>query len=169
MSYEPSKAAVEAARNAYLTRLGCSNSMRAALIAAREVEDAAHEVEAISTVEIEELATFMVNRSFSTGHGDTHADLLNELGCQIDELRAGRKGDIALRVESPDLHAQFQAMARNAPLPWRICMRMDNQIADANGDHVCVSHSMKYSPIIAMILTAVNATMPARSVTGETK
>lgn len=36
----------------------------------------------------EDLASFMMSRSFATGHGDSHTDLLGELGPQIDELRA---------------------------------------------------------------------------------
>jgi len=39
MTYIPSQSAIEAARNAYLNRLGYSSGLRAALIAARAVED----------------------------------------------------------------------------------------------------------------------------------
>lgn len=35
----------------------------------------------------EDLASFMMSRSFATGHGDSHTDLLGELGPQIDALR----------------------------------------------------------------------------------
>lgn len=36
----------------------------------------------------EDLASFMLSHSFATGHGDSHTDLLGELGPQIDALRA---------------------------------------------------------------------------------
>lgn len=36
----------------------------------------------------EDLASFMMSRGFATGHGDSHTDLLGELGPQIDDLRA---------------------------------------------------------------------------------
>lgn len=36
----------------------------------------------------EDLASFMMSHSFATGHGDSHTDLLGELGPQIDALRA---------------------------------------------------------------------------------
>lgn len=35
----------------------------------------------------EELEHWMIANNFATGHGDTMADLLKELRCQIDELR----------------------------------------------------------------------------------
>lgn len=37
--------------------------------------------------EHEQLADWMIAHSFSTGHGDTFEDLLNELSWQIAELR----------------------------------------------------------------------------------
>lgn len=36
----------------------------------------------------EDLASFMMSRGFATGHGDSHTDLLSELGPQIDDLSA---------------------------------------------------------------------------------
>lgn len=36
----------------------------------------------------EDLATWIMQHSFATGHGDSHTDLLGELGPQIDALRA---------------------------------------------------------------------------------
>lgn len=35
----------------------------------------------------EKLAQWMIDHSFSTGHGDTIDDLLGELGFQVEELR----------------------------------------------------------------------------------
>ena len=35
----------------------------------------------------ESLARFIIDHGFATGHGDTHADLLAELGWQIKELK----------------------------------------------------------------------------------
>jgi len=49
-----------------------------AALASRSLADASRE----------ELASFMIHKGFATGHGDTHAALLVELGWQIDELRA---------------------------------------------------------------------------------
>lgn len=37
--------------------------------------------------ETEQLANWMIENRFATGHGDTHADLLKELTWQIQELR----------------------------------------------------------------------------------
>lgn len=36
----------------------------------------------------EQLASWMVAHGLTTGHGDTHADLLEELGTQVEELQA---------------------------------------------------------------------------------
>jgi hypothetical protein len=41
----------------------------------------------------EQLARWMISHSFTTGHGDKFADLLNELSWQVAELRARREPD----------------------------------------------------------------------------
>lgn len=40
--------------------------------------------------ELERLAAWMIEHSFSTGHGDTFEDLLKELDWQVKELRGAR-------------------------------------------------------------------------------
>lgn len=63
-----------------------------------------------------------------------------------------------LRVDSPDLHAEFAAMAPDAPLPWRTHKFKRWLIVDAKGEEVCnVDGSAEgYELIVAMILVAVN-------------
>ena len=64
-----------------------------------------------------------------------------------------------LRVESPDLHAQFQAMCPEAPLPWeRGTGRKRWAIVDATGEEVCgFDGSAEETPrLMAMIILAVN-------------
>lgn len=103
----------------------------------------------------QELAAFMVAHSFSTGHGDTHADLLRELGWQIDEMRAFLRWPVDEALAAR--RAQFQALAPDAPLPWRHTYA-SAAISDKNGGLVC-RFSMgdhQAESKLAMILHAVN-------------
>ena len=42
--------------------------------------------------ECEQLAQWMMQHSFATGHGDSFADLLNQLSWQVEELREATHG-----------------------------------------------------------------------------
>lgn len=64
-----------------------------------------------------------------------------------------------LRVESADLHAEFQALCPNAPLPWNCGTgRKRWSIVDAAGTEICCfDGSAEDTPaLMGMILVAVN-------------
>jgi hypothetical protein len=65
----------------------------------------------------------------------------------------------SLRVESPDLHAQFQALCPSAPLPWT-CEEGSERwwLWDADNRVVCYvdGNSDRIRQIVSMILCAVN-------------
>jgi hypothetical protein len=50
------------------------------------------------TVAVESLASWMLSRGFSTGHGDTIDDLLTELDGQIDDLQHDGQGDAVAEI-----------------------------------------------------------------------
>ena len=92
----------------------CIVSRQACIEAADEIERLTTLVELqlrkIST-QHEDLATFMMKHSFSTGHGDSHADLLAELGPQIDKLRGALAAAQAYARHERDLGAEELAQA----------------------------------------------------------
>lgn len=107
----------------FLNTIECHGygGMAAFEIAREDAKSAANEIERLTTlVELqrrmistqhEDLATWMMKHSFSTGHGDSHADLLAELGPQIDKLRNALHAAQAYAKHERDLGAEEVAQA----------------------------------------------------------
>jgi hypothetical protein len=73
--------------------------------------------QAASNKAIESLASWMLSRGFSTGHGDTIDDLLAELGGQIDDLQHDGQGPVAwLHIHPSGKGVSFSPPDKHGPI-----------------------------------------------------
>jgi len=84
---------------------------------------------------------------------DTIKDDFQWLLHALADAKTARDERIFQLVASTELHAQFQAMAAGAPLPWKYSPCCSEHIVDRDLGPVCKVAS---GSILAMILTAVN-------------
>jgi hypothetical protein len=78
--------------------------------------------QAASNKAIESLASWMLSRGFSTGHGDTIDDLLTELDGQIDDLQHAGQGEVPFDFAQPVLEPYYagrilSVIAESTPQP----------------------------------------------------
>jgi hypothetical protein len=91
---------------------------------------------------IESLASWMLSRGFSTGHGDTIDDLLIELDGQIDDLQHAGQGEVPFDFAQPVLDPYYagrilSVIAESTPQPavpdgWIKVMRGMAEYAECN-------------------------------------